>query len=462
MGITNSNKQINVDRIDCDGMLKVTLALSAAPDIASNPTDIVLVLDRSGSMAGSPLINMKEGAKTFIDIIDEATDSSQDGNIGSGSRIGIVSFSDTATEDTQLITSVDTLKNAVDNLTAGGSTNHADAFTKATQLFDPLSTNAKVIVMFTDGKTTAGAPPAPVAAAARASGIIIYCIGLIGSDGIDVNVLNDWATDPDASHVAVTPDDAELEDLFKDLAANISKTGATNIQIDEVVNPDFTIISLIPPTKGTAMMIDSNTIQWKINELGVTGNEGASLEFNVKHIAQTSGEKEVNQSVTYSDNEGNVAVFPSPSVTVECGIVVNPEPCPIPVDLSIGGCQDSVVIDMGNTYLESLGRILQLDMTVKNVCPGKRVALAVILTEVDSNGNEYQRGMKTLTIPAHNYPNCRDVLVKCIKFVLPEDLDVSGGTPNAMCNTRNFKARFIAHNIDTDYQCCDSIITVFQ
>ena len=28
-------------RIECDGMLKVTLALSASPDITSNPTDIV-------------------------------------------------------------------------------------------------------------------------------------------------------------------------------------------------------------------------------------------------------------------------------------------------------------------------------------------------------------------------------------------------------------------------------------
>ena len=460
MGITNFNKEISANRMDCDGSLKVTLELSASPDISSNPTDIVLVLDRSGSMAGSPLANLKAGAKTFIDIIDEATDSSQDGNIGSGSQIGIVSFAGTAVADTQLITSVATLKSAVDSLTAGGSTNHADAFAKATQLFDPLSTNAKVIVMFTDGKTTAGPPPAPVAAAARASGVIIYCIGLIGSDGIDINDLNDWATDPDASHVAVTPDDAELEDLFKDLAANISKTGATNIVIDEVVNPDFIITSVTPPTRGSAMMIDSNTLQWKIQELGVSANEGASLEFYIKHIAQDPGEKLVNQSVTYSDNEGNVVVFPTPSVTVECGIVVNPEPCPIPVDLTIDGCQDSVVINVGDTYLESLGRILQLDVTVKNVCPGKRVALAVILTEVGHNGVEYQRGMKAFTIPAHNYPSCRNVLVKCIKFVLPEDLDVSGGKPEAICNSRKFRVRFIAHNIDTDYQCCNSIITV--
>ena len=99
MGLNNSNKTISIDRIDCSGSLKVTLALSASPDISSTPTDIVLVLDRSGSMAGSPLTNMKTGAKKFIDIIDEATDGSQDGQIGSGSRIGIVSFADTATAE---------------------------------------------------------------------------------------------------------------------------------------------------------------------------------------------------------------------------------------------------------------------------------------------------------------------------------------------------------------------------
>ena len=58
MGVTNSNKLINLDRIDCDGSLRVTLALTAAPDIIATPTDIVLVLDRSGSMTCTPLANM--------------------------------------------------------------------------------------------------------------------------------------------------------------------------------------------------------------------------------------------------------------------------------------------------------------------------------------------------------------------------------------------------------------------
>lgn len=208
--------------------------------------------------------------------------------------------------------------------------------------------------MFTDGKTTAGLPPAPIAAAARASGIIIYCIGLIGSDGIDVSTLNDWATDPDASHVAVSPDDSDLEELFKDLAANISKTGTTDIVIDEVINADFVITSVIPPSIGTSMTINSNTLQWKSEELGVSGNEGASLEFCIQHISQDSGEKQVNESVNYTDNEGNVVIFPSPSVTVDCGIVVNPEPCPTPLDLSVGRLRGLYGYRHGQTLIWSL------------------------------------------------------------------------------------------------------------
>ena len=120
MGVTNSNKVISAERIDCDGSLKVTLTLTAAPDIISSPTDIALVLDRSGSMTGTPLASMKTAAKTFIDIISQSTGGQPTGEIGAGSRMGIVSFANTAAQNTQMITSVDTLKDAVNGLTAGG------------------------------------------------------------------------------------------------------------------------------------------------------------------------------------------------------------------------------------------------------------------------------------------------------------------------------------------------------
>lgn len=176
-----------------------------------------------------------------------------------------------------------------------------------------------------------------------------------------------------------------------------------------------------------------------------------------RHTAPTEGTKLVNQAIIYEDTEGNAVTFPAPSVEVNCGIIINPEPCPAPVDITVESCQDSLTADLGNTYMESLGRIVQLDVTVKNVCPGKRVALGIILTETDRNGQEHARGMKAITIPAHNAPSCRDVTVKCVRFVLPEDLNVSGGSSCSLCSKRNLKVRLIAHNIDTGFQCCGTL-----
>lgn len=210
-------------------------------------------------------------------------------------------------------------------------------------------------------------------------------------------------------------------------------------------------------TKGTASPLDANTIQWEIDELGVSQSEGAALTFTVEHIGPCSGEIEVNESITYSDTEGNIVTFPSPVIDVDCDIVVLPEVCPEPVELAVDGCEDTVEFDAGDLGMESLGRIVQLDVTLRNVCPNKRVALAAILTEVDNAGMEYKRGLKTMVVPAHNRDTCRDVTVWCIKFVLPESLDVSG-SEGAICNTRNFKARFIAHYIDNDFQCCDMVL----
>lgn len=450
MGITASNKTLSADTISCGGSFQVQLSLTAEPNILTSPTDIVLVLDRSGSMAGSALENLKAGANAFIDIIAESTQG-QPGQIGSGSRMAVVSFADTATQDTQLITSVADLKAAVNALDADGNTNHADAFTKAQALFDPTSSNARVMVLFTDGVTTVGGDPTPIAAAAKAQGTIIYAIGLSGTDGVDPAALESWASSPASAYVVITPDETELEDLFEDLARNIVNPGATNIVINDTINDCFRITALSAPSRGSASLLDTQTVQWRIDQLGVSQSEGAVLEFTVEHVGTCSGEVEVNDSISYDDATGNVVNFPSPVIDVDCGVVVIPEACPEPVAVSIDGCSDSVEFDAGLLALDSQGRILQLDVTLQNVCPGKRVALACILTELDEEDVEYQRGLKTLTIPAHDRATCQDVTVRCIKFILPEDTDVSAG---GFCGQRRLRARFLAHYIDSTFICC--------
>lgn len=450
MGLTNSNKELSTEKINCNETFKVKLSLTAEPDITSNPADIVLVLDRSGSMQGQAIDDLKVAANAFIDIIEEATDGVKDGIIGNGSHIGIVSFADTAVQDTQLITSVSELKEAIDHLVAYGSTNHADAFTKSFDLFDMTSTNQKFVIMFTDGKTTTGSDPNVVATQIKNAGISIYCIGLLGDGGIDQTALNNWASDPDSAYVIIAPTPEELEEAFKDLANNITKPGATDIIVRDVVNDCFKITALSSPTKGTASIVDEKTVQWEIPSLGTNASEGATFEFTVEHIGPCSGEVEVNNSITYTDNEQNVATFPNPLLQIDCSDIVYPEDCPLPSEFSIPNCGDSIQYNAGDVVLESLGRVAEVDFTLRNICPNRRVAVAVMLNEVMPNDVEIKRGMKVLTIPAHNHPTCQDVLVKCIKFVLPEETAT-------LCNERVFRVRMITHYIDYDYNCCDTI-----
>lgn len=452
MAITRSTKELSAAAISCGDSFDVILTLGAEPDIASNPTDIVLILDRSGSMEQS-LPALKNAANVFIDIIDQSTDGVQDGNIGGGSRIGIVSFSDTATQDTQLITSVATLKTAVNALDAGGSTNHADAFTQALALFDPQSANAKVMVMVTDGFTTAGGDANAVATAAKAAGVTIYIIGLSGNGGIDETALRQWSSQPNAEFVSIAPSDAELEAIFGDLARTITSPGATNIVLNDFISDCFRITSVTAPTKGTATLVNEGQIRWTIAQLGATAPEEAVLRFTVEHLGVCEGLLSVNADIDYDDDQDNTVDFGDPQIEVSCGTVIIPEPCPVAVDVSLQGCEDEIEFDAGDVLLESLGRIIKLDVTIPNVCPGRRVALAVILTEVDEEDNEFRRGMKTLVIPAHDAASCRDITVRCIRFVLPEELDESGST-DRLCDQRRFRARFLANYIDAGFTCC--------
>jgi len=80
VGLDYVNKTVDKSNILCGGTVEVTLSLTASPNITENPTDIVLVLDRSGSMAGEAMDNLKKGANAFIDIIVKAIHKIAGGN----------------------------------------------------------------------------------------------------------------------------------------------------------------------------------------------------------------------------------------------------------------------------------------------------------------------------------------------------------------------------------------------
>ena len=97
------------------GHVLITVRGMGDPAQSREKLDVMIIIDRSGSMQGEPLLDAKDAATTFIDSLDVAYD-----------KVGLVSYSNSATLDTQLTTDFQSVKNAIDNLTANGYTNIGD------------------------------------------------------------------------------------------------------------------------------------------------------------------------------------------------------------------------------------------------------------------------------------------------------------------------------------------------
>ena len=120
------------------------------------------------------------------------------------------------------------------------------------------------------------------------------------------------------------------------------------------------------------------------------------------------------------------------------------------LELEIEGCGGVVTVDAAELQLEPPGHILQLLVTLRGVCPNKRVGLAVWLAEQDGCGRRTACGMRTVTVPAQPGPGCRDV-VQGLQFGLPRRPDYTG----AACAPRRLYVRMLANYLHADvWACC--------
>ncbi len=145
-----------------------------------NVVDVVLVMDRSGSMAGQQLADAKAAAKTFVDQLDSFND-----------RSGLVSFSTTATLNQNLTFNKNSVKASIDSLSASGFTAIGDGIQNATNhlVWVGRGSTKWSQVLLSDGQNNRGVNPITAANNARDEGIIIYTIGL-GSDADNTTLSN--------------------------------------------------------------------------------------------------------------------------------------------------------------------------------------------------------------------------------------------------------------------------------
>jgi Mg-chelatase subunit ChlD len=175
------------------------------------PPDVMLVIDRSGSMSGAKIAAAKSAALVFVaqmNLVEE--------------QAGMVAFSDTATLNQVLTHNQALLNNAINSLSAGGGTAiHAGIAAAQTELQGPRHdpNHVPAMVLLTDGQSDANQALA-AATAAKQAGTTIFAIGL-GAD-VSANLLRQIATSPSHYYYAPTPDD--LEAIYLAIAGQVGCT----------------------------------------------------------------------------------------------------------------------------------------------------------------------------------------------------------------------------------------------
>lgn len=112
------------------------------------------------------------------------------------------------------------------------------------------------------------------------------------------------------------------------------------------------------------------------------------------------------------------------------------------------GCEEIKINALGDKTIDATGRIMDVTMTLKNVCPCRRVSVGYMVTELDAQNNEHSCGFKCFTVPAHYNAGCCDVALEATRFILPDDARVDGGV-GACSGRRHFIVRADAHYADT-------------
>lgn len=161
---TETDMQLNHEKYikkKDDNKYDVTLNVSSkkGTKTSKKKLDILLIVDRSGSMADNQrMANAISAVNNLCDTLDAPTSTID-------ARYKLVSFSGMGTIDTARWITGTQMKNTIQYLTSDGGTNYEDAFLKAGQALTGTRDNAETIVIFlTDGVPTARNVPKGVLA----------------------------------------------------------------------------------------------------------------------------------------------------------------------------------------------------------------------------------------------------------------------------------------------------------
>ncbi|MCY9579906.1 IPT/TIG domain-containing protein [Paenibacillus alvei] len=315
--IVNVEKSVNPLSMVEGEETEVTLNVKGSnPVNYVKPNDIILIIDRSGSMMPSKsnnnedrIGNAKAAAKGFVNLVDFTKH-----------QIGIVDFSTTLTSK-PMTTNAGDLNKYVDQITAGGGTATADAIESARGLLHNHRPDAQpVIILLTDGEAT---HPQPVENARKAAleqaklakqeGIVFYTVALLLPDEDPTKsapnlLMKEMATTAQHHHFVLGSNG--LNQIYQDIVKEIGLASAYDVTVTDSVAPEFEIVPGSYENNIPQPTVKGNTLEWKFLELK---NEVLTFKYKIRHIKGSKvGDLSVGSEkikVNYKDHVGTQQAF---------------------------------------------------------------------------------------------------------------------------------------------------------
>jgi uncharacterized protein YegL len=175
--------------------------------------DICLVVDRTGSMRGTKIQDLKEAVTIFLSALGETA---QD------ESVGLASYSSDATRDHQLTSDLSVIDRTMRGMEARGRTNIGGGIDAGRQILNAGRDGRfveKTMIVMTDGRHNIGIDPIPAAGRAEDDGIVIHAI-TFGSDA-DVGRMERvaWITGGTYNHA---PNGEALKRIYRDIALTLA------------------------------------------------------------------------------------------------------------------------------------------------------------------------------------------------------------------------------------------------
>ena len=313
----------------------VTLTVNANGFTTVDKTDVVLVLDRSSSMDGTPMENTKTAAKDLIELL--ITDKTKD-----NTRAAIVTYgSDLLTSYTSnsLTNDVTTLKDTINSIPSSinneGTNVHAGLL-KAEELLRSSGTDTqKIIILLSDGEPTfylgsnnklcgfgrsdrpdyslgctvnGNNRPSTVADAEattiKNSGTKIYTVGF--RSGADMTFLGNIASNPTEKYSYTASDYEGLKETFKKIVNDFT-TVATDAVVTDIVPAGFQIKKGTLPAVATAIenKDGTTTITWVIGDIKSTATNSLTYTVEAKKGEYGSMYTNVSATINAKSVDGN-------------------------------------------------------------------------------------------------------------------------------------------------------------